>query len=91
MLSEIMRPDSESKLVLSVAWLASLGILAWLVAHAGRRSGVAVALGIVVSIAVLAIGTLALACPRCNRSLYGANRARCRVCGFDLRGGNDGH
>jgi len=80
-----MRP-SESRLLISFAWLAGIGILALLVAQARLGSGVAVTLGAVYTIALLVITVSAVVCPRCNRSLYGVNRTRCRVCGFDLRG-----
>jgi ABC-type nickel/cobalt efflux system permease component RcnA len=78
-----MRPGTGTRFITTLLLFASLGLLAWLASNAKISYGLAITLGIVGTIAVVAWNTATDVCPRCGRALY-TNRARCRVCGFDL-------
>ena len=82
-----MRTQTESRLFLSLAWLAGIGCLTWLTYTSRLATSSAVAIGAVGTVMFAALEFAVVVCPSCGKSLYGANRSRCRVCGFDLRDG----
>ncbi len=81
-----MRPHTETRSLLGIMVLAAIAVLIWLTITSRLSFAAAVAIG---TVGILAFGVLDFAivvCPNCGRSLWGANRSRCRVCGFDLGG-----